>query len=257
MLKTIHNKIQQGFSAAAKQYDLNTRLHRDIADKLFARVITELEPSTLLDVGCGTGYLTGALKNHFPLAKVTGLDFAQGMIDVARSKHEGIDWILADGNDLPFADGNFDVVVSNLAYQWAGNLARAFFEAKRVMASNGIFACTLFGYNTCQELFQSLNESRPGAVQFTRLPDQSQVLEALVASGFENPKVDSEQMRIEFKDMHELLAWFKAIGANHLPRDGYLGREMMSQTVAIYRTNFPYLQGIGATFEVIQIYAKK
>ena len=164
MLQTINNKIQRGFSESARQYDLYSGLHREIADKLLAQVIKEPKPSALLDVGCGTGYLTVKLKDHFPQSKIIGLDFAQGMLEVARSKHEDIAWVLADGNDLPFSDGSFDILISNLAYQWAGDLSRAFTEARRVLSPDGVLACTLFGYNTCQELFQSLDEAKTGSI---------------------------------------------------------------------------------------------
>ena len=82
------------------------------------------------------------------------------MLDVAASKHEDIGWVLADGNHLPFADDSFDILISNLAYQWARDLTQAFTEARRVLVPDGIFACTLFGYHTCQELFQSLDEAK-------------------------------------------------------------------------------------------------
>ena len=208
-------------------------------------------------MGCGTGYLTVRLKDHFPQSKIIGLDFAQGMLEVARSKQEDIIWVLADGNNLPFSDGRFDILVSNLAYQWAGDLSRAFSEARRVLAPNGVLACTLFGYNTCQELFQSLDEAKTKALRFTRLPDGPQVREALANSGFKNPRVDSERIKIEFNGMHELIAWLKSIGANNLSREGYLGSEAISRATAIYRKKFAYLQGVGATFEVIRVYVKR
>ncbi len=250
-------KIQRGFSASAKRYDLFTGLHREIADKLFVQVTREPTPSALLDVGCGTGYLTGMLKNHFPLCEIIGLDFSTGMLEVARPKHEGIAWVLADVNNLPFPDGRFDILVSNLAYQWAGDLSRAFTEARRVLAPDGVLACTLFGYNTCQELFQSLDEAKTQALQFTRLPDRSQVRGALTNSGFKNPKVDGERIKIEFNGMHELITWLKSTGANNLSREGYLGPEAISRAASIYRRKFSYLQGIGATFEVIRVYVKR
>jgi len=251
------NKIQQGFSQSAGQYDLFSSLHRGIADKLASRIITEPEPATLLDVGCGTGYLTGTLKEHWPKCKVVGLDFAQGMLEAARLKHEDIIWILADGHNLPFLNGRFDIVTSNLAYQWAEDLSHTFFEARRVLRPNGTLACTLFGYHTCHELFQSLDEARGEAFQFVRLPGQLKVREALISSGFEKPIVDGQQIKMGFKDMYALTAWFKTIGAPHLPREGYLGREVLSRAALIYREKFSYLQGIGATFEVISVYAKK
>jgi malonyl-CoA O-methyltransferase len=265
MIKTINNKIRRGFSESAKTYDLFCGLHREIADKLYLQVTKEHVPCALLDVGCGTGYLTVRLKEHFPQSKIIGLDFSPGMLKVARPKHEGISWVLADGNNLPFSDGRFDILISNLAYQWAGDLSGAFTQARRVLAPNGVLACTLFGYNTCQELFQSLDEAKAKDLQFTRLPDQSQVREALISSGFKNPKVDSEFIKIEYDGMHELIAWLKSIGANHLPvllpsdgpPKGYLGHKAFSRAASIYRKKFSYFKGVGATFEVIRVYAKK
>ncbi len=251
------NKIQQKFSASAKNYDRFSSLHREIADKLLARVIKEPVPSAFLDVGCGTGYFTALLKGNFPQSNIVGLDFAQGMIDAARARHDGIDWVLADGNNLPFAKESFDIVVSNLAYQWAGYLIRVFNEARRVLVPEGTFVGTLFGYNTCQELFQSLDEAKPGAFKFSRLPDEAQVREALDLSGFKSFNVNSENIKVEFKDMYELIAWFKSIGANNLSREGYLGPEAISRAADIYREKFAFLNGVGATFEVIWFYAKK
>jgi len=257
MLRTSNNKIQRRFSRSAGRYDLFSGLHREIADKLFAQVIQGTAPSVLLDVGCGTGYLTGMLKCHFPQSQVIGLDFAQGMLKEAHSKYNNIFWVLADGNDLPFVDGCFDLVVSNLAYQWAGALSCAFTQARRVLLTDGILACTLFGYHTCRELFQSLNEAHAKDLQFTRLPNEARVTEALALSGFREIKLCKEQFKVEFKDLQELMGWIKSIGANNLSREGFLGREAITKAAGIYKAKFPYLQGVGATFEVIQVYAKK
>jgi len=257
MLQITNNKIRRGFSRSAKKYDLFSSLHREIADKLFDQIVKEVTPTAILDVGCGTGYLTVRLKEHFTQSKVIGLDFSPGMIKVARSKQEGISWVLADSDKLPFSDGSFDMLTSNLAYQWAGDLTRAFTEVKRVLGPHGILACTLFGYNTCQELFQSLDEAEVKTLQYTRLPDVLQVREALAVSRFKNPKVENERFKIEFNGMHELIAWLKSIGANNLLRQGYLGPEAFSRAASIYSKKFSYLQGVGATFEVIRVYAKK
>jgi malonyl-CoA O-methyltransferase len=202
MSQTIYNKIQRGFSESAKWYDLYTSLHREIADKLFLQVIKEPATSALLDVGCGTGYLTVRLREHFNHSKIIGLDFSPGMLEVARPKHEGIAWVLADGNHLPFADGSFNILVSNLTYQWAGDLSRAFTEARRVLAPNGVLVFTLFCYDTCRELFQSFDEANTKALLFNRLPDENQVRQALGASGFKNFKVDCENIKIEFNVIH-------------------------------------------------------
>ena len=84
MMKT-SDKIQHRFSQSAHRYDRFSSMHRGIADQLLACVIKGPTPSALLDVGCGTGYLTVKFKEHYPQSKIIGLDFAQGMLDVARA----------------------------------------------------------------------------------------------------------------------------------------------------------------------------
>jgi malonyl-CoA O-methyltransferase len=244
MMQTINNKIQRGFNKSAGQYDLFSSLHRDIADKLLSQVINQPAPSAILDVGCGTGYLTIKAQESFPQSKIIGLDFAEGMLKVARSKQKDIHWILADGQDLPFSNEHFDIVLSNLAYQWAQPLSRAFSQARRVLIPKGVLACTLFGYHSCQELFQSLDEASRGELKFARLPDRSQVQEALISGGFKGPRVDSEQIKIEFGDMYALINWFKLIGAPHLPPQLFT------------KKRFACDGGVYATFEVIGVYAK-
>ncbi|MBF0511889.1 MAG: methyltransferase domain-containing protein, partial [Candidatus Omnitrophica bacterium] len=210
----------------------------------------------ILDVGCGTGYLTGKLQNHWPQAQVMGLDFAIGMIEVARGKDAKIIWVVADGHQLPLKTAGFELVVSNLAYQWSGDLRQAFSEAQRVLTKKGFFAATLFGFNTGKELFLSLREAQCG-IQVVRLPDFQEVKKALKCSGFNEYKAEQREIKIEFLNMPELLKWHKIIGANHLSSDGFLGPETLSRAADIYQKRFPYGQGVAATFEVIEVYAQK
>ena len=71
----------------------------------------------VIDLGCGTGTIAERIKEKFPLAKITCMDFAEGMIAMARIK-------MAACSDIRFQVGDFrtyafdqkyDVVVSSLA----------------------------------------------------------------------------------------------------------------------------------------------
>ncbi len=257
MPQTINNKIQRAFSNSAGQYDLFARLHREIGEKLLAQVTKEPQVHALLDVGCGTGYLTALARNYFPHSRIVGLDFAEGMLKAAEQKYEDMEWVLGDAHSLPFPDGSFDILISNLAFQWAGDILRAFAQARRVLVPGGVLACTLFGFHTCDELFRSLDESKTGSLKFKRLPDEDQVIQALVKAGFKDPTVEHERIKVRFKDMYALLAWLKSIGANNLPREGYAGREVLNQAASIYDKRFADDRGVYATFEVIWAYARK
>src|SRR5262245_52729559 len=60
----------------------------------------------VLDACCGTGDL--ALEAERAGASVTGLDFSERMLERARSKSAGIEWVRGDLLALPFEDGSFD-----------------------------------------------------------------------------------------------------------------------------------------------------
>lgn len=72
-------------------------------------------PRTILDLATGTGYVARLLKRKFPEAEVTGTDISEEMVGVAQHNALGeglqIGFERADGKDLPFADGRFDLVV--------------------------------------------------------------------------------------------------------------------------------------------------
>lgn len=65
---------------------------------------------TALDVGCGEGTLTRALRSFVP--SVVGVDLDSPSLDLARAAGEDITYVCGDVLAHPFALGSFDVVVS-------------------------------------------------------------------------------------------------------------------------------------------------
>jgi len=63
-----------------------------------------------LDIGCGPGGLATALYRRG--YEVTGVDFAPAMIKYARRLEPNIEFIQADGRELPFSDHSFDLVTA-------------------------------------------------------------------------------------------------------------------------------------------------
>ncbi|MET9338806.1 methyltransferase domain-containing protein [Nonomuraea sp. NPDC003804] len=86
----------------------------------FTRVAALARPRAgdrVLDVGCGTGYLSRVISPVVtPTGQVTGVDLAPEMIDYARGRAPGnCAYVVGAAQDLPFPDGSFDTVVSSLA----------------------------------------------------------------------------------------------------------------------------------------------
>jgi 2-polyprenyl-3-methyl-5-hydroxy-6-metoxy-1,4-benzoquinol methylase len=67
---------------------------------------------TVLDAGCGTGYLSKKLRDRGAL--VTGIDFSERMIEIARTQHPDMDFRVDSCSELTtIDDGRFDLVIAN------------------------------------------------------------------------------------------------------------------------------------------------
>ena len=263
ILKSIDQKIRRAFSDSALHYEALTSLHKEIGRELIHKLPADGSFSKILDVGMGTGWFTYRLKNFFPDSLVVGVDFADGMIGAARQYKEGLQIIQADAGALPFPEASFDLIVSNLAYQWIEDLPLAFRRSYGILRNGGICSLTLFGRETFQELFEALEHSVRNSDQempdfpVRRLAQREQIEAALQNAGFIDGKVDSERIKVHFPDMLGLIQWTKNIGANNLEKNIYIGKDLLQRANDYYNEHFRDSFGITATFEVVWVSARK
>src|SRR4051812_10196064 len=122
-------------------YDPFSRFMEKDADQFFRRL--GVTPGTrLLDVGCGAGQL--ALIAARSGAIVTGCDIATNWLEKARgrAKAEGLQITFEEGDAeaLPYADGQFDAVVSLIGAMFAPRPALVAAEMTRVCRPGGMIA---------------------------------------------------------------------------------------------------------------------
>lgn len=159
-------QIATDFGAATATYETASRLQRLMGAFMMQR-LPQAEsggrPLRILDLGCGTGYFTRQLAERYPESQVTGADLSRGMIEHARRiSKEGIDWVTADAEQLPFVDGAFDVVFSNLMVQWCEHPDRAFAECGRVLGQGGVLRCSTLLDGSLRELARAWALADPG-----------------------------------------------------------------------------------------------
>jgi len=128
------------FGSIAHRYDLANHLLSGGMDFLWRRkavqIVRKWNPSTLLDVATGSGDLAIALQNALPAAKVTGSDFCEPML--ARATAKGLKHTLvADGMNLPFENGRFDVLTVAFGLRNMESWDGALKEFARVLRPSG------------------------------------------------------------------------------------------------------------------------
>jgi SAM-dependent methyltransferase len=92
----------------------------------------------VLDAACGTGVVAReAARRVGPEGRVAGVDRNEAMLTVARRVRPDLEWHRADVADLPFADGEFDAVLCQMALMFFPDRAAALRELGRVTADGG------------------------------------------------------------------------------------------------------------------------
>ncbi|MCG7596723.1 class I SAM-dependent methyltransferase [Mycobacterium sp. PSTR-4-N] len=136
------NEAVTGFwGFAAPIYDtavVQRWVYRPAQDEVIA--LLQAHGSHLIaDIGCGTGILADRIAREVQGARVTGVDMSDGMLAEARRRSSAVQWVRAPAEQLPFADGSLDAVVSTSAFHWF-NQPAALREFHRVLAPGGVAA---------------------------------------------------------------------------------------------------------------------
>ena len=115
-------KVKSHFEEEAKEFD-ETILklipnYKEMINALISSIPFNHQDSIrVLDLGCGTGTISKNLKEIFPNARVSCLDLAENMIEMAKiklNKYNGIDYITNDFYHFKFSE-KYDVIISSLA----------------------------------------------------------------------------------------------------------------------------------------------
>ena len=144
-------RIEAMFGAIATRYDLMNRLMTAGLDRRWRRAAAgaaDLPPAQpALDVCCGTGDLVLALARRYPGSRVTGADFSEEMLRLARVKAEraglgdSVELVRGDLLELPFAEDSFAATTVAFGVRNVADLRRAFVEMARVTRPGGRVVC--------------------------------------------------------------------------------------------------------------------
>jgi malonyl-CoA O-methyltransferase len=263
-------KVGRTFHRRADAYDRFASVQKRVVRRLMELLAAHagVDPRSALDIGCGTGDLSAAVKRRYPQALSCGLDLAFNMVRQAHAK-SGKDclFINGDAEQLPFRGNSFDLVVSASTLQWLDSLDGCLEECRRVVKEGGLIALAFFGGTTLWELQESYREAlaRRASVddsrfgRLHRFMEVEAVRQALDRLGAGQSLVASEIEMDFHQDVHGLLKSIKGIGAGTASRGGAGGlgwRGILNDMSEIYLRRFLADGKIPATYEVIYLIIK-
>jgi SAM-dependent methyltransferase len=123
--------LKDYYARRAAEYDATSWEAFDDAEReAVERFVASLPAGHVLDIGCGTGYLTRLLRGT-----VVAVDQSAEMLELARTRMPAATLVRADMPPLPFVDGVFDLAFSSNVYshiEAAAQRAEFMVEALRV-----------------------------------------------------------------------------------------------------------------------------
>lgn len=250
---TIINKVQvaENFGRAALSYDKHARVQKAMACELLEKILaTNMSYSRILEIGCGTGYLTELLAEKFPQAAILATDISPQMVGAAKrqlSNYDNVAYLVADGEQLP-VEGPFDLIVSSAVFQWFASYQEPFSAYWQLLRSGGMFIFSTLGESTFCELRSALKDQ---GIEQDKSPfiTRNELDRVLKQCGFQASESERQFLKDYCPSARELLIGIKKIGAHEM---GFSlkGGEIFKLT-GYYHAKFSLLNQVYATYEVL------
>jgi malonyl-CoA O-methyltransferase len=255
-------RIRQRFSRAAGTYDA----HADVQKELALRLLRELPArdgmaglERVLEIGCGTGRFTALLADRYPEAKITALDFAEGMVRLAgkRLADKGNVSVLCEDGErfLAACPDTFDLICANSTLQWFDDLGAALGRIGRLLSGKGCFVGVLFGPRTFAELAQGLSHVFG---QEVRLPPHGfpagKKLETMLGEIFPRFAVQEELVTRNYGSLYALLDHIRKTGTGGGQLPGPLTRGRLCRLDAWFQATH---SGYPATYQAFIVRGEK
>ena len=143
--------------AVRRDFRLRFREGPDAFNTAF-RVVAEAQPRRVLEVGCGMGNFAERVARETS-AEVVATDLSARMVELARER--GLDARVADVQELPFDDGEFDCAVANAMLYHVEDLDRALSELARVLELGGKLVAVTIGEGHMAEVWRFVGYRKP------------------------------------------------------------------------------------------------
>jgi malonyl-CoA O-methyltransferase len=254
---------RKSFNRAARTYDSCSTLQDTISGNLIDRLkAIKLDPSDILDLGCGTGTNGLNLRKKYKKSRIINYDFSENMLKEARIKQKlfildkinpsPYSYICADIEAIPLEENSLDLVWSSSTLQWCNEIDLVFNQLKKILKPGGLFIFSTFGPNTLNELRQ-ITENLFKEKKTSTFIDMHNLGNLLMDSGFSDCILDAENFLVTYDEVGKLFMDIKSIGAtngNVSKNRGLSGKSFTKKIIEKYEA-YRINNLLPASYEVI------
>ena len=198
--------IQKRFAKNLDTYNDNAKIQKKMAERLLS-FLDRKNFDDILEIGCGTGFLTQLVNDKFNFNTYTANDIVESCEKYVKEINPKINFIAADiEKAVENSDKKYDLIISNAAFQWVENLESFIELLVSKLNDGGILLFSTFGPENFREVNFVLGKTLP----YYSANELQEIIK-----DYKNI-VEQEMHVMAFKTPKDILKHIKSTGVNAL-----------------------------------------
>ena len=208
--------IQKRFAKNLDTYNENAKIQKIMAERLFSFLKTK-NFNSILEIGCGTGFLTSLAVKNLNFCSYTANDIVKECEDYIKTINPNIKFLCNDIERFINEDQEkYDLIISNAAFQWVENFEEFVNKLISKLNPNGILLFSTFGKENYREIYHVIGESL----------NYYSPLELKDFFKEFNPIIEEEIRIMAFKTPIDILKHIKNTGVNSIEAHSWTKTDM-------------------------------
>lgn len=251
--------IADSFSKSVEKYHLKADIQKKVAEGLRASIQPWKEiipPGPILEVGCGTGFLSELIVEEFPAREFVVTDASSEMIAFTRERmrtSELVRFEKLNVDEIENPEAGYSLIVSNFAAQWFEDTAVGLERLTKLLNPGGIMVVAFPGSHSFMEWYECCLEL---GLPFTAnpLPDVEEVVVKLSLNPVQVDYYENDLYQ-DFSSSIDFFRHIKEIGAGTSMSGKHLSTRQLKLLTSFWdnKTN----NQIKAKWHVVYLAVKK
>lgn len=202
--------IQTRFSRTLSSYEENARIQKQMAERLMS-FISRKEYENILEIGCGTGFLTKLAVENLDFKTYTAIDIVEECETFISPISDKIRFISADIETfLKENNQKYDLIISNAALQWVND----FEGVVKDLSQRGEVVFSTFGKENFREIYHLLGTT----LNYYSPEEQEEMF---------NARAEQEIRIMAFKTPKDVLKHLQLTGVNAIENKAWTKKDLI------------------------------
>lgn len=248
MNKLDKNLIAKRFKKSLTTYSENAVVQKHMTQRLgeFIQNIPVDSTGSVLEIGCGTGFLTEYLSQNLRYERYVANDIIPECADYVEMISDEIEFLEGDVDELKI-DEKFNLIVSNATLQWSHNLPRVIKNLNGMLSDNGILAFSIFGEKNLEQMSKLVSR----ALNYHSLDDLKVMLK-----DYKVLLMRDELIKLNFENPVDVLKHIKFTGTNAISEYRW-SKSGLKNFESQYKRFYTSSEGVYLTYHPIYVILEK